>query len=760
MLRPVLALVALPLLLPAQVPADQWGPAAGLVQEHCADCHDADARKGGLDLDALARAATADRLWTLARMRDRVVTGEMPPPEKSELAPAQRERLASWLTSRVLAEVPDLAAEPGRVTVRRLSRTHYENAVRDLFGVATPATAAFPADDLGYGFDSIGDALTFSTLHLEKYLAAAADIARQVIDTEDPDRPTARRLEAEQMRLVDGPGAGLDGDVANLYTRATLEQAVDLPRDGVYRLTVLCFGDQAGDQPCRMALRIDGRELEVFEVPERQPARKELTAPLTGGAHRIALAFLNDYYEPTHPDPKQRDRNLRIDWLEVVGPLDRPVVPAQQRWLHDADPGRGRPAARARPILQELLARAWRRPPTTAEVDRLARLVEQAMAAGGSFAAGMRLGLQAALSSPHFLFRIETGGIEGRAGAAAPVGGHALASRLSFLLWASVPDDELRELARRNRLADPAVLAAQVDRMLADPRAEALATDFAAQWLELRNLAERTPDPERFPGFDDGLRTAMRRESELLFLAVLREDRDVRQLLDCDFTHVDATLARFYGIPGQFGADFVRVELPPELRQRGGLLGHASIHAVTANPTRTSPVKRGKWVLENLLDAAPPPPPPGNDSFTGEAEIDSAASLRQQMAAHRERTSCAACHVRMDALGLALEHFDAIGRHRVTDAGGAIDASGQLPDGRVIDGLTGLKTALRDDPAFLRCLLHKLFVYAVGREAVAADRVRLWAEAEALRQRPQVTLRELIHVIVRLDAFRLRTVGR
>jgi hypothetical protein len=735
-----------------------WGAIEPVLREHCYECHDREQHKGKLDLESLPPGADAVTwLWTLAKMRDRVAAGEMPPPGKGELGAEHRTALTQWLARTVRSGAPALPPAPGRVTIRRLTRVQYENTLRDLFGIRTALTAAFPADDLGYGFDNIGDALSFSTLHLEKYLAAAGDAAAQVIDPEDPEHPTARRFPADRMQVRSGSGVNLDGGLANLYTAGEIEQDFTLPRRGVYRLRMMCCGDQAGDEPCRMAVRFDGRDFDEFEVPERKPAEKRITSWLEGGKHRLGLAFVNDYYEPANPDPQRRDRNLKIVWLEVVGPTDARPVPTRQQWLHDADPQQGSPQARLRAVVGNLLLRAWRRPPAGPDVERLVALGGQSLSDGESFRQALRLCVQAVLASPSFLFRAEASA--GAPGAIAPVPAFELASRLSFFLWASAPDARLLELAQSGQLRDDAVIAAEVTRMLADPRSEALATDFAAQWLELRNLADRAPDPGRFPGFDDALRAAMRRETELLFLAVLREQRDVRELLDCSFTHVNDRLAAFYGLPAPGGDEFVRVELPLDLRLRGGVLGQAAIAAVTSNPTRTSPVKRGKWVLENLLDAPPPAPPPGNDSFAGEAKIDSAATLREQMAAHRSKASCAACHLRMDALGLAFEKLDAIGRLRERDAGGAIDDRGRLPDGRAVDGLSGLKAVLRDDPAFLRALLHKLFVYAVGREAAPADRVRLWVLAEELRERGKVTLPDLVLAIVRMDAFRLRSAG-
>ena len=742
----------------AQQPRD-FGPVAAVVQRHCGDCHDGDARKGGLDLAALPRSGDAVHWFVaLRRLRARVLAGEMPPPTAPAMPGEARQQLLQWLGSAIRQGVPQLPRDPGRVTIRRLSRSEWEHCVHDLFGGRSELAAAFPADDLGYGFDNIGDALSFSTLHLEHYLAAAADVAAQVIDLDDPARPTVRRFEAEAMTVVGRQASVVqDGDIAHLLSAATIEQEFVLPRDGSYRLEVVVGGDLGGDEPPKLVLRLDGRDVDSIEVPQRQLQVERWTLPLAGGTHRLGLRFPNDFYQPDNPDPQQRDRNLRIDCCEVIGPLDRREQPAA-RWLLDADPGRGTAAARARAVARILLPRLWRRPVSDGEVARLAGLCSAAVAAGESFAAGERLLLQAALTSPNFLFRGEPGGLGGDGAAALP--DVALASRLSFFLWCSTPDPELMQLATRGELHRPGVLQRQLDRMLADARADALATDFASQWLELRALWERTPDPGLFPGFDDALRRSMARETELLFRSVLRENRDVRELLDCDFTFVDAALAAFYGIDSVAGDGFVRVQLPAAMRLRGGLLGQASVLAVTSNPTRTSPVKRGKWILQNLLGQAPPPPPPGNSNLPNEAAIDSAATLRLQLAQHRARESCASCHRRMDPLGLALEHFDAIGRHRTMDAGGPIDATGELPDGRTLDGLADLKAALQQDPAFTRTLLEKLFVYGVGRDASDLDRLRLDLVADELLARGKVTLPDLIQAVVQSDAFLQRREAR
>ncbi len=726
------------------------------VRAHCVQCHGTDANKGKLDLTQAESDPTAS-LWRWRRLAERVQAGEMPPPDADLPAPAERTAFVAAIAAKLRAEVPALPINPGRVTVRRLSRSQWANCMRDLFGLEL-STASFPVDDLGYGFDTIGDALTFSTLHLETYLAAAGEVAALVLHGEDPTQPTQRRFEAEAMELTEGPSVGRYDELAHLNTRGTLLQEVHLPRDGVYRLRILAGADQAGDEPAKMGLQLDGRGLDTFDVEERRLLPFELTAPLLAGRRRFELTFLNDFYAPENPDPTRRDRNLWIDALVVIGPLDARPVPMEQRWLQAGLPTRGDDATKLRAFTVALLAKLWRRPPSDDEVARLTKAGQVLLRAGERLVLAQRLVLQAALASPHFLFRGEMLTAGATTGSVVPLSGWALATRLSFFLWASAPDDRLLELARRGKLGERSTLLPEVERLLADPRADRLASEFAAMWLELRSLGDRTPDPARFPGFDDELRASMRRETELLFLAVLRERRDVRELLDCDFTHVDARLAAFYGLPAPPTPGFSRIELPPSHRERGGVLGHASVLAVTSNPTRTSPVKRGKWILENLLGQAPPPPPPGNDSLANEGRVDSSKSFREQLGQHRERAACAACHVRMDALGFTLERYDAIGRHREADAGGVIDCSGQLPDGTLLLGLPSLKATLRADAAFVQTLAQKLFVYALGRDLRPVDHLRLAHAVGERLQGGRVTLADLVLLVVQDDAFLSRSV--
>ena len=754
----LLAAVPAPHLLLAQQPGDAtvaWPEAPrGFLERHCADCHADGAAKGNFRLEALlGRPGLEEQsvpwLHALLRVRERVASAEMPPPDAEAPTPAERAELTAWVDGVLARAVPALPPDPGRPVVRRLSRNEWERTVADLFGVVVPIGEKVPPDDLGYGFDNIGAALSFSTLHLEAWLDASATVAERVFDGIDPANPPVQRFTAAEMQLVDGPGIGAQGDVANLYTAAELEQSFRVPRDGTYRIEWDAGADPAGADPARLRVRLDGRDLDVFDVEWRNLREQSITLPIAAGDHALRLAFTNDFYDPGNPDPKRRDRNLRLGQVRIRGPLDAVPVPPQRAWLDAALAVKGAPAVRFRSLVRALLLRAWRRPPADDEVRRLVALAEATLREEGTETVALRTVLQAVLASPNFLFRIEPAGGRGSLPA------HALATRLSYFLWASAPDEPLLALAARGTLQQDDVLRAEVDRMLADARGESLATSFAAQWLELRALSDRTPDATRFPGFDR-LRGSFRRETELLFLAVLREDRDVRELLDASFTHVDAVLAEFYGLPAPAAGGFHRVDLPAGQRMRGGILGHASIHAITSNPTRTSPVKRGKWILENLLGAAPPPPPPGNDTLAAEEKVDSTKSFREQLAIHRQRSECAVCHVRMDALGFALEEFDAIGRHRTADAAGPIDTSAPLPDGRTVQGVEGLRALVREDPAFVRTLLARLFVYAVGRELRPRDSLDLDRVAARLAAQPRVTLRDLVHAVVAMPAFRMR----
>ena len=487
------------------------------VEVHCLDCHDSDGPKGDLDL-TLQPAGKVAQLWRWSRIRERVLAHEMPPASASEVEGEERTEFVEEIDALLAREVPRLALDPGQVTVRRLSRGQWRNTIRDVLGVEVD-TSGLPGDDLGYGFDSIGDALTFSTLHLETYLAASRDVAEKVFHGEDPQNPPRRFFEAAAMHLVNDSGA---------HMGAAWQACIRTPRSSrrsTCRATasIACgswrpVGRRGPSRPrcCPNSTASASTSSTCRTHARRSSSSKR---PCAAVATRSPLSFINDYYDPKNPDRKQRDRNLRIDSLEIEGPVDAPVIQANQKWLHASTTGQS-DASRLRRMIAAMLPRLWRRAVTTAELQRLQDAGLARLKAGDSFVGAQRFVLAAALASPLFLFRIEDRAPSAKAERLA---GAELATRLSYFLWASAPDSDLLSLGREQQLRDPDVLLAQVDRMLRDRRAEALATEFAAQWFELRALQDRTPDPDRFAGFDDELRAAMARESELLFLAVLRK---------------------------------------------------------------------------------------------------------------------------------------------------------------------------------------------------------------------------------------------
>lgn len=713
-----------------------------ILDDACIGCHGARDPEAGLDFGALGARPLPAALLTLIEARDRVAARVMPPPGYGELEAEQVAQFVAWADTTIDTRRGEVACAPTPVPARRLSRAQYERAIFDLFGVAVPAAADFPAEDLAFGFATMAEAMSFSAVHVEKYLAAAEQVAAAVCGGAE-----GRRLHVELEELAVGhEGMSTDGEFVNFYTEAALTVPLPARPRGRFAVRVRAFGDQAGDAPPRLCIDLDGVRVAVHDVgvTRRRPQVYTAEVELRAGEHALRLSFDNDYYQPQHPDPRRRDRNLHLDWVEVDGPLDSDPVPAGSRWWLAADPGGADIEGRLRAVLLPLLERAWRSPVGEDALTPLLRAALPAATASEAWPHALRLALVAALASPRFVLRLEA------AGAADAGRAYQLATRLSFLLWGSVPDAVLLDRARDGSLADASVFDAEVGRMLRDARAAALATDFAAQWLELPSLSTMAFDSARFGDVSPALLHDMRRETELLFEAVLREGRPARDLLLADFSFRNRRLAEHYELAGSFDDELRRVTVADPRRR--GLLGHASILALTSNPTRTSPVKRGKWILDNLLGAPPAAPPPGNAAFPPGVAVDTAAGLRVQMARHRRDEACATCHVRMDALGLALENFDAVGRLREREGGRPIDASAVLPDGRRVHDSVELRQVLAADGAFLRCLVQKVFLFAVGRPPTASERV--WLDAEARALPPDAALADVVRLVLRTAAFR------
>ena len=688
------------------------------LTRNCQGCHNAKNQTGGLAVDQLTSAATltthADEWEKILR---KVKTGEMPPVGFPKPAPAVASRFTAWAETeldRLAAQRPD----PGRVTAHRLNRTEYNNAVRDLLAVDFTPADDFPADDAGYGFDNIADVLSLPPLLMEKYLSAAGKVSRQALGlvkvSPALDKYTTDRRRSQRVRISDDLPFG---------TRGGLIVKHRFPADGDYLVRIRLSGQFDKSIPAPLLdLRLDGVRLKLFETPismeeeEEEKRRFELRVPVTAGRHEVAVTFLEETWKTEDVAPKL----LNVDFVEIGGPFNpKPNLnsPSRQRIFTC----REQTEACAQTILSGLARKAYRRPVTITENAALMRFFRMGRQDGGTFDAGVQLALKSMLVSPNFLFRMEQAGLPAKVGEVAVerVTDLDLASRLSFFLWSSLPDNELLTLATQKKLREPAVLRAQVKRMLADSKSRALVSNFAGQWLHLRNLSQIKPDPDKFPEFDPELRESLGRETELFFEAVMREDRSVVDFLDGPFSYLNERLAKYYGIKGVEGSRFRRVALTGD--QRSGVLTQGSILTVSSYPTRTSPVIRGKWILENFL-AAPPPPPPPNVPELKTEEIGATASMRQQLEQHRANPACASCHARMDVIGFSLENYDAIGRWRTQDGKFPIDASGTL-NGVQLNGPADLKALLRSrQDEFIGCLTEKLLTYGLGRGLERADK--------------------------------------
>jgi hypothetical protein len=656
----------------------------------------------------------------------------MPPDDRPQPSREELNRLTQWIKSALKADDCGRTIDPGRITIRRLNRAEYNNTIRDLVGIDFHPADDFPSDDVGYGFDNIGDVLSMPPILIEKYLAAAEMISEKAIVGGQPAKAPIKTWNSDTLGSDAGGSPRGDGTLV-LTSEGEIAVNLELPRNADYLIRVRASGDQAGPDPVRMAIRIDGKDLKRFDVAVSSGRFQDcdFRQRLRGGPRRLSVAFLNDFYQPNHPDPSQRDRNLIVESIEVEGPLfstSDPLPESHRRIVFTIPKAKGDVQTAAHAILERFASRAFRRPVTENELAKLIKLVELAIQQGDRFERGVQLAVQAVLISPQFLFRVELDSrgkaTTAKTGAQSPIqliGDFELASRLSYFLWSSMPDDDLSRAALDASLHSPDVLEKQVRRMLRDPKAQALVDNFASQWLQLRNLRSLNPDRALFPSFDDKLREAMIHETELFFGAVMRNDLSILEFIDSDFTHVNERLARHYGIPGVKGEQFRRVKLKGH--ERGGLVTQASILTVTSNPTRTSPVKRGRWVLEQLLGTPPPPPPPNVPILKDEAKPLTAATLRLRMEQHRAKPSCAVCHNKLDPLGFGLENFDAVGGWRNQDSGVPVDSSATLPSGESFRGPKELRAILKAHARdFTRCLTEKMLTYALGRGLEEYDR--------------------------------------
>lgn len=723
------------------------------LKAHCFHCH---GTTDGKDKAELSLSKYTD---DLSVQQDRKVwdnvlsmirSGEMPPMERQRPTASEIEAAVQSIEG-VLANL-DCSKTPnvGRVTLRRLNRTEYNNTIRDLLGVDFQPAADFPNDDVGYGFDNIGDVLSTTPLLFERYLSAAESVLQKVITVPETVAPKDIRLQG--LRVSRNAGEETNGGGV-LYAEGEAANETFLDA-GDYNIQVEVYAKQVGDEKVQAEIRLNREGVKKFEVTSTnrnslQILEAKIRVP--AGTARIGVGFANPFVAPDSTNESPNRRLLFVRSILADGPYNPPpppLPPAQQKLLAHSEGAEPREAARE--IITRLATLAFRRPVKPAEVEHILRIYDMAEKEGDKYEERLRLALCRVLVSPHFLFRIEADPPSAKSGEPYTISELELASRLSYFLWSTMPDAELFNLALEGKLR--ANLDAQVNRMLDDPKSKALVENFAGQWLTLRKLPQIAPDPKLFPQFDDELRAAMQQETELFFNDILRENRSVLNFIDADFTYVNARLAKHYGIDGVTGAEFRKVNAPAH---RGGLLTQASILTITSNTTRTAPVKRGKWILEQLLGTPPPPPPPDVPEIDEKKTLS--GSMRQVMEQHRENPICASCHARMDPIGFAFENFDAIGAFREKDGNFPIDASGELPDGRKFQGPGELKTILTEKKElFARSLAEKMLTYALGRGLEYYDKCAV-DKILAAQQTDDYRIRTLIIQTIASDPFQMRT---
>jgi cytochrome c5 len=699
-------------------PADFDSAVKPVLSKTCALCHNDKMSSGGLNVKLMMSpdsiASYRDGWETIL---DKLRAGEMPPKGIPRPPEAQMTALIHYVEAEFDKADRSLKPDPGHVTARRLNRSEYSNTIRDLLAVDFRAEKDFPTDDSGYGFDNIGDVLTVSPVLMERYMDAAETIATRAMGAD----PLPKKPLEVQYHTKDKTIRRLD--------LSTIEASHRVEWDGDYVIRFGMPGERSADaKPVTLGFWMDGTLLKTMPV-ETKPSKlvyfdpyseAEVRMYLPEGDHVFRAGFMDDDFVKTLTDKEayNNKKNKYLNSMVFVGPYPTDVERASRKKILICDPTSGK--ACVEKIVANLAHRAYRRPPTQAEVASLLKFVALAKSRGETTEQGIQLAIEAILVTPQFLFRIEHDPNATDAQDVHRISDVEMASRLSYFLWSSMPDDELQGLAEAGTLHDPAVLDAQVKRMMADRRSAAFASNFAGQWLEIRNLDVVKPDPDKFPEWGPELRDAMKTETRMFFEYVLRENRPLSDFIDAKYTFLNARLAKFYGIDGVTGPDFRRVELTTG--QRGGLLSQASVLTVSSYPTRTSVVLRGKYVLNNILGSEIPPPPPDVPALD-ESAVGTLMSLRQQMEKHRADPMCSSCHNKMDPLGFGLENYNAIGKWRTQDGKFPVDSSGTLPNGKSFKTPDEMRALLMAGlPQFSRCLTEKMLTYALGRGLQPYDR--------------------------------------
>lgn len=723
---------------------------AKLIDQYCSECHNLDDFSGSLAFELVNRDAVHEDAATWEKVVRKLNAGMMPPPGNPRPSEEQLQGFVRAVTSTIDAQAAN-NPQPGAPLLRRLNRTEYQNAIRDLLDLPIDASELMPADDSSGGFDNVANVLSISPALLEAYISAASKISRLAVGDMDT-------VASATTYRGDGQSQALHKEGLALGTRGGLSARHVFPLDAEYELNIVRTGANSAfmltpfgeEDPVEVV--IDGKRVALLQPNDRGTIR----LPISAGVHQVDVAYL-----PMAPALGVDDlhsvwaTSTAINSLSIRGPLDptgRGDTPSRRKIFICQPQSTREEAACAERILRQLATRAYRKPVDQESLDILMSFYQDGRAKA-DFDTGIQYALARLLVDPQFIFRFEAEPEDLAPGAIYAVNDYELASRLSFFLWSSIPDDRLLELAGQGKLKDESVLDAEVKRMLADPKAESLVTNFATQWLSLRKLDSANPVSVEFDG---ALREAMLKETQLLFGHILREDASVVELLDADYTFVNERLAKHYGLPGIRGSHFRKVALPEGFRR--GLLGHASILTITSAPNRTSPVIRGTWVLENLMGTPPPSPPPGVETNL-EVSVPGGQTLtiREQLERHRSDPSCSACHSVIDPLGFALENYDAIGKWRDEVGGAPVNTSATLWDGSAIDGPEDLRKALlAREEMFVEAFIEKMMTYALGRRVEYFDMPTI-RKVAAAAEKDDYRFSAVVKGIVDADAFRMRT---
>jgi cytochrome c5 len=723
-----------------------------ILKNTCSGCHNAVLTSGGVNLLPYLDAGTLlDDRASWEKILQKIESGEMPPKGIPRPSQDKISALIDFLHSEFNKADAAIKPDPGRVTAKRLNRNEYRNTIRDLLAVEFRAEKDLPTDDSGYGFDNIGDVLSVSPILMEGYLKAAETIASRAMGADPlPKKPIESTcdLKTRTLRRLD---------------YSTVEAAHRIDFDGEYTVRFGFPGERTADaKPVKMAFYMDGQLLDTIEV-ETKPSKLVYFNPFSDGEMRVYLpegdhvfraAFLDDAFVKAFKTDKEaynEKKNKYIGSFTFVGPFPAKVEKASRKKILICDPASGQKCVER--IVTNLAHHAFRRPVTRAEVTSYMKFVAMAKAQGQSTEQGIQLALEAILVSADFLFRMERDPDPVDPARVHRLSDTELATRLSYFLWSSMPDDELLTLAESNKLHIPAVLDAQVKRMMIDKKAAAFAENFAGQWLEVRNLDSITPDPDKFPEWTPGLKEDLRIETRMFFQYVLSENRPISEMIDAKYTFLNESLAKFYGIDGVKGPDFRKVDLTTD--QRGGILTQGAVLAVSSYPNRTSPTIRGKYVLSNVLGTPPPPPPPDVPALDV-SKVGSDISLRKQLEAHRSNPVCASCHSKMDVLGFGLENYNAIGKWRTMDGKFPVDVGGTMPNGKSFETAAQMRAVLQGSmPQITRCLTEKVMTYALGRGMQPYDNRTLNQITKAVEADGQ-HFQTLIYEVVRSLPFQSR----